>query len=40
MELEKCISKVEIKTQKKTNLIQKDGEEEKQEKYPTSVPYT
>ena len=32
-------NKVEInKTQKKANLIQKDGGEERQEGYPTTVP--
>ena len=33
-------NEVEITAQKKTNLIQKDGGEEGQEEYPTSVPYT
>ena len=30
--------KVEIKTQKNTNLVHKDGGEERQEEYPISVP--
>ena len=29
---------VEIKTQWKANLIQKNGEEERQEEHPASVP--
>ena len=32
--------KVEMKTQKNTNPIQKDGAQERQEEYPTSVPLT
>ena len=40
MKLKKHGNKVEIKTQIKTNLIQKDGGEERKEEYPTSVPHT
>ena len=31
-------NKIKITTQKKTNLIQKDGGEERQEEYPASAP--
>ena len=38
MEVKKHGSKVEITTQKKTNLIQIDGGEEIQEEYSTLIP--
>ena len=38
MKLKKGRNKVVIKTLKKTNLIQRNGGEERQEEYLTSVP--